>query len=414
MQKLGFVSAAMLLSLLLLGCSEQKSVDKPPVNEPGPVTAAEAKLVEAGNDFTWNLLREVVALEAPNPNKNVFISPLSASIALGMTYNGARGETQTAMQGALGFAELTPQQINESYHGLIDRFSGLDSNVKFQIANSIWHANWFEVESEFLDVNRTYFDAVVSALDFQSPQAVVTINDWVKDKTNGKIEKIVDVIPDDAVMYLINALYFKGAWTYQFDSTKTKPMDFHCPDGSTQSCQFMYMNTDSLRFMMKNGVLGVELPYGNGDYRLLAAIPADPQNSIDEVIVELDQAQWSEWLSALVMRNEELWLPKFKFAFDTKLNVPLTTLGMGVAFTDFADFRGINREGNLAISEVIQKTFVQLDEVGTEAAAVTSVGIRTTSIGPSYAFNRPFLIVIYEHNSSAVLFAGKIVSPEFN
>ena len=414
MQKLGFFSTAMLLSLLIIGCADQKSVDKPPVSEPGPVTAAEAKLVEAGNDFTWNLLREVVELEAANPNKNVFISPLSASIALGMTYNGARGETQTAMQGTLGFAELTPQQINESYRGLIDRFSGLDSNVKFQIANSIWHANWFEVESEFLDVNRTYFDAVVSALDFQSPQAVVTINDWVKDKTNGKIEKIVEVIPDDAVMYLINALYFKGAWTYQFDSTKTKPMDFHCPDGSAQSCQFMYMNTDSLRFMARNGVLGVELPYGNGDYRLLAAIPVDLQASIDDLILELDQAKWSEWLAALEMRNEKLWLPKFKFAYDTKLNAPLTSLGMGVAFTDFADFRGINRNGNLAISEVIQKTFVQLDEAGTEAAAVTSVLIEFTSVDHTYCFNRPFLIVIYEHSTNAVLFAGKIVKPEFN
>lgn len=414
MQKLGFIIITIVLSSVFAGCSGEKSVAKPPINDPGPVTAAEAKLVSAGNEFTWNILRKVVELEAPNPKKNVFVSPLSASMALGMTCNGARTTTLTAMQSTLGFADLSSQDINESYRSLIDRFSGLDSNVKFQIANSIWHANWFQVESEFLDLNRTYFDAVISALDFESPQAVTTINDWVNDKTNGKIDTILEEIPDDMVMYLINALYFKGAWTFQFDPAKTKPMDFHCADGSTHSCEFMYMNTDSLGFMAINGVLGVELPYGNGNYRLLAVIPANPQNSIDEVIAGIDQTKWSEWQSALQQRNEELWLPKFKFEYKINLNVPLTTLGMGIAFTESADFTGINRDGNLAISEVIQKTFVQLDEVGTEAAAVTSVGIRTTSVGPSYAFNRPFLIVIYEHSSNAVLFAGKIAKPEFN
>ena len=414
MQKLGSFFAAIMLLLVIGSCSEEKSVDKPPVNVPGPVTAAESKLVAAGNEFTWNLLREVVESEASQPNKNIFISPLSASMALGMTYNGARNTTQTAMMSTLGFVDLSSQEINESYRSLIDRFSGLDSNVKFQIANSIWHADWFQVESEFLDVNRTYFDAVVSALDFGSPQAVTTINNWVNDKTNGKIDTIIEEIPDDVVMYLINALYFKGAWTYQFDPSKTRPMNFNCADGTTHSCKFMYMNTDSLRFMMNAGVMGVELPYGNGDYRLLAAIPVDPATSIDAVIAGLDQTKWSEWQSALVQRNEELWIPKFKFEFETKLNVPLTTLGMGIAFSDVADFRGINRDGNLAISEVIQKTFVQLDEVGTEAAAVTSVGIELTSFTPPYRFDRPFLIVIYEHNTNAIIFAGKIAKPEFN
>lgn len=414
MQKLGSFFAAIMLLFVVGSCSEEKSVDKPPVNEPGPVTAAESKLVAAGNDFSWNLLREVVAQESSRPQKNVFISPLSASMALGMTYNGARAETQTAIQSTLGFADLSSQEINESYRSLINRFSGLDANVKFQIANSIWYANWFQVESEFLDVNRTYFDAVVSALDFDSPQAVTTINDWVNDKTNGKIDTILEEIPDDMVMYLINALYFKGAWTYQFDPAKTRPMSFHCADGTTYSTRFMYMNTDSLRFMVNGGVLGVELPYGNGDYRLLAVIPIDSSNSIDDVIAGLDQAKWSEWQSALIRRNEELWLPKFKFEFATKLNIPLTTLGMGIAFSDFADFTGINRDGNLAISEVIQKTFVQLDEVGTEAAAVTSVGIKLTSFTPQYRFDRPFLIVIYEHSTNAVVFAGKIAKPEFD
>jgi serine protease inhibitor len=414
MKRAGFCVMALLLVAFIAGCSEKATVDQPIVIDPQPTTEAEAKLIAAGNDFTWNLFREVVASEASNVNKNVFVSPLSASIALGMTYNGARGETQTAMQTTLGFADLTPLEIDQSYQSLIEHYSTLDADVKFEIANSIWHADRFQVEPEFLDVNRTYFDAVVTALNFESPEAVVTINNWVNEKTHGKISTIIDVIPDYVVMYLINALYFKGTWTYQFDREKTGPAQFNCPDGSKVTCQLMNMETDSLRFLRNSTVMAAELPYGNGDYRLLAVMPTNPDSSLDDLIASINSETWSGWLAGLRQRGEPLALPKFKLSYEIRLKKALTDLGMGVAFTDHADFRGINRNLALLIDEVLQKTFVQLDEEGTEAAAVTAVVIGTTNAGPSYIFNRPFLVIIYEHQTGAVMFVGKIVKPEFD
>ncbi len=414
MKRVGYIFALAFLPVFNLGCSEKASVDKPIDNNPPALTEVDSKLVAAGNEFTWELFREVVRSEETNAAKNIFLSPLSASIALGMTYNGARGETQTAMQSTLGFSDVTPLQINESYQNLIAHFAGLDANVKFEIANSIWHANWFEVEPEFLDVNRRYFDAVVSTLDFSSPEAVVTINDWVSDRTNGKIATILESIPDNTVMYLINALYFKGTWTYKFARAKTRPMEFNCPDGRKPTCQFMSMRSDSVRFIWNSSVTGIELPYGSGDYRFLAVMPTHHDSTIDALVAGLDGDTWTNWLASLNHRDDLLMLPKFKLSYETNLKDQLSSLGMGVAFTDQADFTGINRNGNLLITAVKQKTFVQLDEEGTEAAAVTAVEVGITNAGPSFVFDRPFLMTIYDHQSGAVLFIGKIVKPEFS
>src|SRR3990172_8771830 len=182
---------------------------------PRELSVAEAKLVATNNRFAFNLFREV--LRQSEPDSNVFISPLSAAMALGMTYNGARGETRTAMAEALGLGDLTLQEANESFRSLIDLLRGLDPKVDFRLANSIWYRLGFAPRPEFLDVNRKYFDAEVSALDFARPDAVTTINRWVDANTNGKIPEIIKQIEDSIVMLLINAIYFKGSWTHQFD-----------------------------------------------------------------------------------------------------------------------------------------------------------------------------------------------------
>lgn len=412
MKKTGTLLFAFLL--LLAGCSEKATVDKPISENPLSSPEVDAKLVAAGNNFTWDLFRAVVNSETEHPNKNIFVSPLSASIALGMTYNGARDETQTAMQNTLGFADLTPLEIDKSYHDLIAHFSTLDPNVQFEIANSIWHDKLFTVEPEFIEVNQTYFDAVVSALDFTQPEAVTTINNWVSDKTHGKIAGIIEDIPDDIVMYLINALYFKGSWKHRFDAGKTKPGTFYCSDGSRQICNYMNMVTDSLNCLWTPSVTAVELPYSRGDYRMIVAKPTDPDSSVDCLIAGLNDDTWAAWRSGMRRMSDLLALPKFRFSYSVLLNDPLTTMGMSLAFSDQADFRGINRDRHLKIDEVLQKTFVQVDEEGTEAAAVTSVGIRGTSVGPSFAFDRPFLFLIYDHQTGAVMFIGKVARPSFN
>ncbi len=417
MKKAGTLFVLLMLTALLVGCGKDQVVNEPVVPQnPGPVSEAEAKLVAAGNEFTWNLFRQIVAAEAADVNKNVFISPLSASLALGMTYNGARGQTQEAMATALGFADLTPQQINLAYRDLLDRLVGADSKVTFQIANAIWHTELLNVEQGFIDSNQFYFDAVVRALDFASPEALVTINNWVSENTNGKIPTILESIPEEIVMYLMNALYFKGNWTYRFDRDDTKPQPFYCADGTIETCSFMSMTSDSLRYLIdfnNGGLSGLELPYGNGAYRFLAVQPMHPDSSIDQIIARLDGDTWTHWLGTLHHDNEYIALPRFKLEYSVKLNDALEAMGMAIAFTDLADFTGISRDVGLAISEVKQKTFVQVDEDGTEAAAVTSVGIWATSAGPSFVFNRPFLVAIYEASSGAVLFIGKIAKPQF-
>ncbi len=417
MSKAGIIVITLGLLALLASCGKDQVVNDPVIpRDPGPVSEAEAKLVAAGNEFTWNLFRHVVEQEAANPNKNVFISPLSASLALGMTYNGARSQTQEAMAAALGFADLTPQQINHAYRDLLDRLAGADSKVTLQIANAIWYTELLNVEQDFIDSNQFYFDAVVRALDFASPEALVTINNWASESTNGKIPTILESIPEEIVMYLMNALYFKGNWTYRFDRDDTKPSSFHCADGTTITCDFMSMTSDSLRYLVDfsdGGLSGLELPYGNGGYRFLVVQPMHPDSSVDRIITRLDGETWTRWLGALHHDDEYIALPKFKLEYSVNLNDALAAMGMAIAFTDFADFSGISRDVGLAISEVKQKTFVQVDEEGTEAAAVTSVGIYPTSAGPSFVFNRPFLVAIYEGSSGAVLFVGKIAKPQF-
>ena len=192
------------------------------------LTIGEQQLVESSNTFGFKLLNEVVEQDG---DKNIFISPLSVSMALGMTLNGADGDTYAAMKQTLELAGLTEEEINKSYASLIELLRVLDTEVIFQIANSIWYRQGFPAEESFLDVCQQYFDAVVEGLDFDDPAAVDTINNWVNENTNGKIEGIVEPPIDPlTVMFLINAIYFKGTWKYEFDEQDTKSTPFYLLD----------------------------------------------------------------------------------------------------------------------------------------------------------------------------------------
>ncbi len=404
--------SAILLAALMAGCSERSVQHKQPDPDPPSLREAETKLISATNTFCWNLLREVVKEEAANANANVFISPLSASMALGMTLNGARFETEEAMKTALGFSELSREEINAVYRQMLERFAEQDQDVTFQVSNAIWHDDDIVIRDDFISVNQQYFDATIRALDFSSSEAPEIINGWCRERTHGKIEKIVEKISPNTVMFLMNALYFKGSWTYRFDTAETRPGTFRCGDGSLIECDFMRMTTESLRVFRGDGVLGLEMPYGNGTYRFMALMPQNHDASTDVLLDRMTPANWELWRSRLAYSDEEIGLPKFKFTYEITLSDVLKRMGMSVAFSDYADFRGIS-ELPLAISEVKQKTFVQVDEMGTEAAAVTLVDIHFTCCGPDFRFSRPFVVVIYEEQSGAVLFTGVISKPEF-
>ena len=331
-------------------------------------------------------------------------------MALGMTYNGADGTTRDAMQQTLELAGMNLEEINESYQSLIALLTQLDPLVQFQIANSIWYREDYPVKEDFLDRNRTYFNATVEAMDFASPDALSTINNWVDDNTNGKIDKIVDRLEPNLVMLLINAIYFKGNWTHQFDKNKTRDGVFHNTESSTVSCRMMEQEGEHSTFT--NGAFtAVDLPYGDGLFSMTIILP-HRTTELDSLLAELTTENWQIWMNSFHTSDIPLYMPKFKLEYELKLNEALGALGMEIAFTKAANFNNMYDDGQpLYIDEVHHKTFVDVNEEGTEAAAVTSVGITVVGFS-SILINRPFIFAIRENTSGTLLFLGRIVEPQ--
>ena len=375
---------------------------------PRALTAGEQKVIGAANDFSFALFRR---LSAAQPDSNVFTSPLSASMALGMAMNGAAGTTYDEMRATLGFgAAATESEIGESYKSLITLLRGLDPEVDFRIANSIWYRTGFPVEQAFLDRGRNWFDARATALDFDSPGAVSTINDWVSTSTEGKIPTILDRIEDDQVMFLINAIYFKGSWRTRFDPSRTVTAPFHGMGGD-QPAKLM-RREGTIRWLQTADFEAIDLPYGNAAYAMTVVLPAAGK-SADDVAATLQATARTDWMSQFRDADVELQLPRFKLEWERGLIPDLQSLGMRAAFVDGgADFSRMSALGRqLFISLVKQKTFVDVNEEGTEAAAVTNVGISLTSLPVRRPFivDRPFVFLLRERLSGTILFMGKIV-----
>ncbi|MBN2733167.1 MAG: serpin family protein [Balneolaceae bacterium] len=377
---------------------------------PRSLTSSEETLISAGNDFSFDIFRRVVAGEE---KKNVFISPLSISMALGMTLNGAAGETQTGMKEALGISELELQAINQSYQSLMKLLVELDPKVKLNIGNSLWGREGFPINQSFKDILKTYFDARVDELDFTTPAAADTINQWVNDQTNGRIEEIIKSIPNNIILYLINAIYFKGDWLYQFDPEDTKPADFHLQDGSTVDVEMMSQEAP-VAVYRSNEVHMAELAYGDSLYQMTILMPADKKTPISKFVQEsLTASNLMAWTGQLQSQETIIKLPKFESSYDKTLNGILKSMGMEEAFDpQVADFSNINPDASLYISEVKHKANITVNEEGSEAAAATIVSIGLTSGGQNtFRVDRPFVYLIRERISGTVLFAGMMKDP---
>jgi serine protease inhibitor len=401
-----------MLSAGLLHCSDSPTS---PTSNPYNLSPAEKELIQSDNRFGIKLFQAINEAEG---TKNLFISPLSVAMALGMTYNGADGETQEAMAQTLELSGLTPEQINESYRHLIDLLLGLDATVELGIANSIWYRQpgFPSPETDFLDRCQQYFDALVAGLDFNSSDAAATINAWVQEHTNDRIDKIVDgPIDPYAVMFLINAIYFKGSWTYRFDEDLTEDGYFYRPDGSTILCQMMSQRGQFRHFDHQDYRI-LDLPYGDGAFRMTIFVPR-PGGDLDSLLSlidaqSFDSQQMSYWLGFLQADSLDIYLPKFSLEYELDLKEVLSALGMEIAFTPGADFTRMFAGGGVWIDQVRHKTFVEVNEEGTEAAAVTSV-VMVNSADDSQFFyvDRPFAFIIREAESGTILFIGKIVDP---
>lgn len=397
------LAAAILCSMLLVRCAGTDVTTPPPTRE---LTKSESDIVAADNTFGLNLFREV---ERDQSDKNVFVSPLSISMALAMTLNGARGATLDSMRATLALQGLTQDDINGSYRTLIDLLRSLDPQVTFEIANSIWHVPTLNVDPAFIGTNRKSFDAEVTSLDFALPDAVTRINSWVSAKTHGKIPTIVDEIPRDMVMYLINALYFKGSWATKFHPDSTKLGGFNALDGTIATVPMMF-RSGSFDYYADADLQAVDLPYGFNRYTMTVLLPK-ADSDVGELVSSLTAQRWNAITSGLHASPGQVWLPKMKLEWEESLNDWLKRMGMSIAYSSMADFSGIDPAGGLAISDVRHKTFVEINEEGTEAAAVTSVGVVRTSLPEMFTMrmDRPFVFAIREKTTGAIVFVGKVV-----
>jgi serine protease inhibitor len=407
------------VSLLLAGasvlasCQKQESVPEDNTPNLRPLNAAERQTVSSTNDFAY---RAFSTVRQSAPDGNLCISPLSISAALTMACNGADGTTKAAMKQALGVTAQTDQEINESYKSLFILLTGIDKKVDFSAANSLWYNQQYQLKSPFVQTNQLYFGATVQSVDFSSSSAKNSINNWVVDKTQGRISSIIDQTQADDVLYLLNAIYFKGAWTYRFDQSQTKQEAFHLENGSPKNVDFMVLKQGRyLRYSDAQQAI-IDLPYGNRQFSMTFVVPQGA-TTLADVAGRLNGPQLASWLAKADTASQELHLPKFKFDYTKVLNQTLSQLGMAEAFSDKANFSQMLASGpkSLAISQVMHKTFLEVTEEGTTAAAVTSVGIVNTSVTPQppipMRIDRPFLFLIRERSSNTVLFVGQLTNP---
>ena len=406
--------AGLCASVLLVGCTEDLTGPEPIDRLPRALSSGELHLIAAGNAFAVKLLGRVHAV---SPDSTAFLSPLSAAMALGMTMNGAAGATLEQMRSTLGFGSLPLSEVNASYEALIELLLTLDPKVDFRLANALFHRTGFQMEPPFLGTAQNTFGAEVRGLNFSDPMAPEVMNSWVRNATGGRIDGIVEPPIDPLTLaFLMNAVYFKGDWTREFDAKKIRLADFHLRDGSTRPVQLMEA-TDTLPYREGEGWVAAEVPYGGGAWVMTVAVPT-AGNGLEAVTSSLapildPEAEWKEEPVAL-------YLPRFELEWERVLNQDLVALEMVDAFdpgrADFTPMYARALEDQLHVTKVKQKTFLKVDEKGTEAAAVTSVEVGITCACPAgrqVRADRPFLLAIRERLSGTVLFAGLIVeAPE--
>lgn len=402
-----------LILLLVLFAASCNTQDDPFIEDqleykPLVLRAGLEKRVAQDNEFALDLFKRTLA---ESKAANLFISPLSVSIALGMTWNGANGPTKSQMETALKMSGMSVADINDYYKAMQSGLPAIDPATKLKIANSLWYREGYPVKQEFLKTNADYFSAYIKELDFSKSWAVDTINNWCARKTENLITKPLDEIPGSAVMYLVNAIYFKGIWTKRFDAKNTRESDFNNESGNVQKVNMMSVK-DTFAYTQDENAQYLELPYGNKSFGMTIILPKTGKTTGD-VLNNLTPGKLKTNFDSMVATEAEIYLPRFRSKSKLLLNKPLHDMGMKLAFDGPADFSNISND-DLLVSRVIHDTFVDVTEEGTEAAAVTIVEIIKTSMPdiPRVMVNKPFLYIIREKSTGVILFIGKMGNME--
>jgi serpin B len=404
------------MAVVAVSCSvsSQSGDDVDPSVEPDErheimLTKAEETIVKGNNTFAFGLLRSVA--DAKESSEHVFVSPLSAALAFGMLSNGAAGDTFDEIRRTFGFADISNEDINNYYLKIITELKAVDRAVALESANSIWINQRFTALDAFVKVNEEKYDAEVRNEDFSNPATLDLINAWCAEKTHGKIDRILNELSDDAVMCLLNALYFKGMWSEPFEKALTTDnTPFYNQDGSRTPVSMMHrelkaMYTGGEDFEM------LELPYGNGAFSMMLLLPGEG-STVTSIAENLDATVWEDRMARMRKCEVELSFPRMSLEYEIELNEALKAMGMPSMFDEMkADFSRINPNAKFVVSKVIQKTTLDINEEGTEAAAVTAiVMIEMSAPGPpehvSMTFDRPFLLFIKENSTGVIMFAG--------
>lgn len=398
--------------LLVASCEKSNSEINKDLPDPIKIDlrSSEAKMVKSDQQFAFEFFANVFNEEAADKDDNFMVSPLSLSMALAMTWNGADGETKQAMQKVLRLDGYSDEEVNEYYKKLREALLKTDPSTKLAIANSIWTNKNVVIDSDFIKVNQDYFNSVVKSVDFADSKTVNELNQWAAENTNNLIDHVIDETDPMALMYLMNAIYFKGVWTSEFDAKNTTKKPFFYMNGKSKNVDMMHQKTD-FNYTENQLLQMVELPYGNQAFSMLVLLPKEGKMLAD-IISDLQKGDsWTALASGLRKSDVDLYLPKFKTEYSKRLNDALINMGMGIAFDPSrADFSRMS-DHDAFISFVDQFTYISTDEVGTEAAAVTVVGIVTSYQPPrtvTFNANRPFIYIIQENSTGSILFMGAV------
>jgi serine protease inhibitor len=375
---------------------------------PQPLSSAERSVVAAANTFAFALFDTAAATET---DSNLILSPLSASLSLGMALNGAAGATYEQLMTALQFGNMSQHDIDTAYESLMQLLTSLDPAVQVTVANSIWYDQTFPFYPSFIDTARTYFRAQVQPLDFADVAGSLSaINGWVDAQTHGDIPSMLSQIGANDVMFLLNAISFSGTWRTRFDPALTQMATFTTAGGTIQQVPLMH-RLGTMLYAEGAAYQAVDLSYGDSAFAMTVLLPK-LGTSVATLVDSLSPTFWNALTTKLHDQQVELYLPRLTLSCSQVLNSQLEALGIRDAFAPTAaDFTHMSPDGNaLFISAVRQNTYLRVDENGTKASATTATGVSATSATATAVMrvDRPYVIVIRDRLSGAILFLGSI------
>ena len=424
MKKVTMTLAMMAMMMGLASCGTTKNADNSKKNQQDDLVAsredglmddnylilsdAQRDIIENNNAFALNLFSQMKGFDSK------VVSPMSVSYLMGMLANGADGQTRQEIMKAIGCEKVSLRDLNEFYQMLITRANYFDKATTINIADYIALNCHYQLKDGFASTMQNYYKAGIESLDFSKASTLKRINRWCSDHTDGMIPKIIEQVDADAVSYIMNAIYFNGTWTDKFDTRQTKLENFQGYTRDIKKTQMMHRN-GKYQYMDNADFAAVNLPYGNGSYSMTVILP-NRGKSIDEVMAGLDAKKVSELGRSMDECVVDLKLPRFTISQETSLNDIISKLGAPTMFTSGADFSNF-ASGNLSISKMLQKAKIEVSEEGTKASAVTMAMVAMTALRPEprkveFHANRPFIYMITEHSTGAILFMGQYTGSE--